>query len=204
MSKIDKRTAALISAAGMSTRMGKLKQTLPFGNSTIIEHVVGHFMNAGVDEIVVIAGYRADEIRECLDGYPVTILENKNYATTQMLDSIKIGLNYLNGRCGRCLFTPVDVPAFQEETIRAELEQDADIVFPVIGGRKGHPVLFDGSLIPHILAFDGEGGLRGALESADTEPLYLPVDDQGSVMDADTPEQYEKIREMFDGPKEQM
>ena len=46
----------------MSTRMGALKQTLPLGGKTIIEVVVTHFLNAGVDEIVVVSGFRSEEV----------------------------------------------------------------------------------------------------------------------------------------------
>lgn len=65
-----RKIGAVITAAGMSTRMGALKQTLPLGGKTIIEVVVTHFLNAGVDEIVVVSGFRSEEVREALKGYP--------------------------------------------------------------------------------------------------------------------------------------
>ena len=193
-----RRTGAVITAAGMSTRMGDFKQTLPFAGMTIVEFVVTHFMNVGVSEIAVVAGYRAGDVRECLEGYPVTILENRDYATTQMFDSVKIGLNYIMDKCDRCFLTPVDVPAFDERTLIAELSAGERLVYPVTDGMTGHPILFDSSLIPSILAFDGDGGLRGAFESLEVSPCLLDVGDALSLLDADTPEDYRKILELYE------
>lgn len=193
-----RKIGAVITAAGMSTRMGVLKQTLPMGGKTIIELVVTHFLNAGVDEIVVISGFRSEEVREALKGYPVTIVENPDYATTQMFDSVKIGLNYIRDHCDRFFFTPVDVPAFKESTLLAELASDAPVVIPVTRGKKGHPVLLDASLIPAILLYSGERGLEGALRSLSAENCYLDVEDRGALMDADTPEEYLEVKQYYE------
>ena len=193
-----RKIGVVITAAGMSTRMGTLKQTLPMGEKTIIEVVVGHFLNIGVDEIVVVAGYRSEEIHDALKGYPVTFVENKDYATTQMFDSVKIGLNYIKDYCDRFFLTPVDVPAFKQSTLITELSSDAPIVIPVSGGETGHPVLLHTSLIPGILDYAGEGGLEGALRSLPAERCYLDVDDQGALMDADTPKEYHEVRQYYD------
>ena len=193
-----KRIGAVITAAGMSTRMGKLKQTLPFAGRTVIETVVGHFADIGVSPIVIVAGYRADEVRACLSDYPVVILENKDYEHTQMLDSVKIGLEYIADRCDRCFFTPVDIPAFRTETLLSELSREEPLVFPVVRGKTGHPILFDQAVIREILKFDGEDGLRGAISGIDADKCYLQVDDEGALMDADTPEEYRKLVEMYE------
>ena len=195
---IRRKIGAVITAACMSTRMGALKQILPLGEKTIIEVVVSHFINAGVDEIVVVAGYRSEEIHEVLKGYPVTIVENPDYATTQMFDSVKIGLNHIKDHCDRIFFTPVDVPAFNESTLAAERSSDAPIVIPVSDGETGHPILLNVSLIPDILNYQGERGLEGALRSLSVEKCYLDVDDRGSLMDADTPKEYREVRQYYE------
>lgn len=193
-----RKIGAVITAAGMSTRMGALKQTLPLGGKTIIEVVVTHFLNAGVDEIVVVSGFRSEEVCEALKGYPVTIVENADYATTQMFDSVKIGLNCIKDQCDRFFFTPVDVPAFKESTLLAELASDAPVVIPVSRGEKGHPILLDASLIPDILFYAGERGLEGALQSLSVESVFLDVEDKGALMDADTPKEYFEVRQYYE------
>lgn len=192
-----RRTGALITAAGMSTRMGTLKQTLPLGKKTIIETVVSRFMHVGVSEIVVVTGYRSEEVRDVLKGYPVTFAENPAYATTQMFDSVKIGLKCLMKRCDRIFFTPVDVPAFRESTLSVLLGQAGQIIIPVSHGKKGHPIMISVDLIPQLLSFEGDGGLRGAFEAAGIKPAYVDVNDEGALIDADTPEDYQKVKVLF-------
>ncbi len=195
---IRRKIGAVITAAGMSTRMGALKQILPLGEKTIIEVVVSRFLSIGVDEIVVVAGYRSAEIHMALKGYPVTIVENADYATTQMFDSVKIGLSYIKDHCDCLFFTPVDVPAFKESTLIAALSSDAPIVIPISGRETGHPVLLNASLIPSILDYTGERGLEGALLSLPVERYYLDVDDQGATMDADTPKDYREVIQYYE------
>ena len=192
-----RKTGALITAAGMSTRMGQLKQTLPIGGVTIIEMVVSHFLHAGVEEIAVVAGYRADDVRAALRDYPVTILENPDYAHTQMFDSVRIGLSFMKDRCDRLFFTPVDVPAFRESTLLEELRRDEQLIVPCMRGRRGHPILIDAALIPGILAFSGDGGLKGALDALVSRVCFLETEDEGAMIDADTPDDYHAVVELY-------
>lgn len=194
----DIRVAAVITAAGMSTRMRAFKQTLPIGEKTFAEHVVTRFVEAGVDPIVVVLGYRADEVREALHGYPVTFSENPDYATTQMFDTVKIGLDCVQGLCDRVFITPVDVPLFSVKTLRAELETDAPVVIPVSAGTSGHPILLDAGILPEILAYTGEGGLRGAVDIRQKEIARIRVEDEGATQDADTQEEYRQLRDYYE------
>src|SRR5436189_4357414 len=58
--------AAILLAAGQSRRMGAFKPLLPFGESTVIESCIANLRGASVDEIIVVLGHRADEVREHL------------------------------------------------------------------------------------------------------------------------------------------
>ena len=58
----------------------------------------------------MITGHNADALERHLEGCGLTFIRNERYATTQMFDSAALGLNYLKDKCGRILFTPVDVP----------------------------------------------------------------------------------------------
>ena len=194
----EKRIAAVITAAGMSTRMKAFKQTLPIGEKTFAEHVVDRFVRAGADPVVVVLGHRAQEVREALTGYPVTFLENPDYATTQMFDTVKIGLDYVKDCCDRVFVTPVDVPLFSVKTLCAELETEAPVVIPVSDGVKGHPILLDADILLRILAFTGEGGLKGAVDASQAECVNVSVEDEGSTQDADTQEEYRQLREYYE------
>lgn len=184
------RYGAVIVAAGMSTRMKQFKQLMKVGDLTFADRVVLNFRRAGVRDIVMVTGYQAALLEKSLCGKGVVFLRNEAYETSQMFDSAKLGLGYMMGRCDRVFFCPVDVPFFMDETLKLEMTREEKLVYPICHNRIGHPILFDASLIPDILAYEGGRGLKGALDSlTNTQTTcYLPVSDEGAVMDADTRE----------------
>ena len=181
---------ALIVAAGMSSRMGAFKPMLNIGTISVAQRVIATFHRAGIQKIVMVTGFHALELERHLSGSGVVFLRNENYETTQMFDSVKIGLQYLENKCDKVLFTPVDVPLFTAETIKKLLESDARLACPLCRGEKGHPLMLDNCLIPEILSDSGEQGLRGAASRCSAPIQYIPVEDYGTLCDADTPEDF--------------
>ncbi len=180
---------AVIVAAGMSRRMNQFKQLMEVDGHSFAERVVSNFKRCGVNKIVVVTGYQSKLVEEALFPLKVDFVRNENYQTSQMFDSAKLGLAKLEGNVKRVFFTPVDIPFFLEDTVRLEMTRKEDLVYPICHNRIGHPVLFSGSFIPRILAYSGERGLKGALDSLSTQnTCFLPVDDAGAVMDMDTRE----------------
>lgn len=190
------RVGAVIVAAGMSTRMDDFKQLMKIGNLTMVERVVINFLRTGVKDIVMVTGYRADEVEKSLRHFGITFLRNEDYETTQMFDSAKMGLNYLKDRCEKVLFCPADVPFFSGDTVKELLEQDGEIVFPICQKKIGHPIMIDSKLIPAILEYQGDRGLKGALDSLEVEPVRMEVKDEGAITDADTKDDYEHLVEI--------
>lgn len=186
-------TAALIVAAGMSSRMGDFKPMLNIGSISIAQRVVATFQQAGVDKIVMVTGFNAVTLERHLAGNGIVFLRNENYETTQMFDSARIGLDYLKDKCDRVLFTPVDIPLFTAATVRALLASDAVLASPVCDGVQGHPTMIGASLIDALLTDDGAGGLRGALERCGVPMTLISVEDRGILHDADTPEDYRAL-----------
>ena len=189
------QTAALIVAAGMSSRMGDFKPMLSIGSITIAQRVIATFHQAGIEKIVMITGYQAVTLERHLSGSGVIFLRNDHYETTQMFDSVKIGLKYLMDKCDRVLFTPVDVPLFTAETVRRLLDANAALACPVCDGQQGHPLLISAALLPKILSDCGEQGLKGAVSRCGTAMTAVAVNDPGTLRDADTPEDYSALVE---------
>jgi len=192
------KTAAVIAAAGLSSRMGALKQTMKLGEYGFTERIVRSFLGAGVKRIAVVTGHRAEEVRQSLAGYDVQFLHNPDYASTEMLDSARIGFRYYTG-VEKLFFCPSDIPMFQPETIRRLLdvplpEDGRAVICPVCGGKTGHPVLIGGGLLPELLTCPGDGGLRKAFQSTGAVQITVTVEDPGALLDADTPEAYEKLK----------
>ncbi len=192
------KIGAVIVAAGMSSRMDKDKRLMKIGNMTLAERVVINFQRVGVKDIAVVTGCQAEQVEKALHRFGVVFLRNENYKTTKMLDSVKIGLEYLGSRCDRIFVCPVDVPFFTEQTMRMLLNQTGKVVFPCYKGRGGHPVCFEAALVPSILAYQGDGGLRGALDSLGVDPVKVQVDDEGVVTDVDTPEDYRRLLKLHE------
>ena len=186
-------TAALIVAAGRSSRMGDFKPMLNIGSISIAQRVVATFQQAGVEQIVMITGYNATLLERHLSGNGIVFLRNERFAETQMFDSARIGLKYLQGKCSRLLFTPVDIPLFTASTVRALLESGEELACPICGGETGHPILIGSALIDTLLRDSGEGGLKGALERCGTAMAQVQVQDRGVLHDADTPEDYRAL-----------
>ena len=193
------RYGAVILAAGMSTRMKQFKQLMKIGEMSIAERVIVNFRRAGVEDIVMVTGFNADQLEKALRGFGLHFIRNENYASTQMFDSARLGLEYLNGRCDRVFFCPVDVPFFTDQTVTAEIElmdhnPGLKVIVPECGGRDGHPLLLDGGVLPAILAHNGERGMKGAYESLpEGSVVRIPVEDEGAVTDADTMDDFRKL-----------
>lgn len=191
-------TAAVIAAAGLSSRMGALKQTMKLGEYGFTERIVRSFLEAGIKRIAVVTGHRAEEVRQSLAGYDVEFLHNPDYASTEMLDSARIAFRHFDG-VRKLFFCPSDIPLFRPETVRRLLETTLPedgraVVCPVCGGKTGHPVLIGGGLLPELLTCPGDGGLRKAFQSTGAIQITVTVEDPGALLDADTPEAYEKLK----------
>ena len=186
-------TGAVVVAAGMSSRMGDFKPMLNIGSISIAQRIIATLRQAGVDRIVMVTGYNALALERHLANNGVIFLRNENYEHTQMFDSAKIGLAYLQGKCDKILFTPVDIPLFTADTVRAVLGSGAELAFPVCEGRPGHPIMLSSPLIPALLADSGEEGMQGALSRCGGEMTPVPVEDAGILHDADTPEDYRAL-----------
>lgn len=210
----DKRVGALITAAGMSTRMGDFKPLLKLGPYSMIRQIVNNFIKADVTDIFVVTGYKSNEIMESLCDCNITFVYNEKYEETQMLDSVKLGLDVIRKRrIDKVLFCPCDVAAFKAETINTLLKSEGLIVVPeyVENDSKdcsctaadnsawkctatGHPICIDTTIIPAILSYEGGEGLRGALNNTGIKICKVKVSDEGILLDADTKEDYEKMK----------
>ena len=184
---------ALIVAAGMSSRMGQFKPMLNIGSISVAQRVIATLQQAGATKIVMVTGYNATMLERHLAGNGIIFLRNEDYETTQMFDSVKIGLQYLQDKCDKILFTPVDVPLFTAQTVNLLLESGGELACPMCQEKQGHPILISNRLIPEILNDCGEQGLKGAMDRCSTPLQRIEVDDPGTVHDADTPEDFSAL-----------
>jgi len=190
------KTGAVVTAAGMSSRMNAFKPMLEIGCESAVRRIILTLKQAGAKPVVLITGNSAELLEKHVEDLGVVCLRNARYAETQMFDSAKIGLSYLSGKCARILFTPVDIPLFTLKTVKKLLETDASVAVPFCGGHEGHPLLLSAEAAEKILAYSGEGGLAGAIESGGLKKLCVSVEDEGVLYDMDTRQDYERLLEL--------
>ena len=188
-----KKTGAILVAAGLSSRMGEFKPLLPFDDSTISLHNVRMLKKMDIDPIVVVTGYKADELEAHLFSAGVRFVRNERYAETQMFDSVKLGIEAIVDDCERILIMPMDIPAILPETFKLVLSVDAGIVRTKYEGHTGHPIVLRCDIARKMLSYTGENGLKGAVAASGEGVCDLDVTDGGVRRDVDTPEDYQSL-----------
>lgn len=198
---------ALISAAGRSSRMGDFKPLMKLGAQTVLEREIQTLRACGVHEITIITGRRAEDIRAAAAGPGIHFIHNPAYAETKMFDSVCLGLSYYEEKrktaeketLDGIFFFPVDVPLFTPFTLEYEkyrfAEGDGDVYLPEYEKIPGHPLLIRADVIEKLLQHDGTMGLKGACEQPEIRRIPLDVPDPGCAFDADTQEEFQKLRD---------
>lgn len=187
--------SAIVLAAGFSSRMGALKQLLPFGNHTVIEQVVSVLRSCAVDEIVVVLGHRHTEIVDVLSKWDIRPTVNPRYAEG-MLSSIQHGWATVSPYADGVMHVLGDQPQLEaiivRELIAAYRKSSAGIVVPMFDGRRGHPILLDARHREEILALGGNATMRNVLRAHAAEVQTAPVQTDSILRDMDTWGEYER------------
>lgn len=199
----ENTVCGLILAAGMSVRMHDFKPLMLLRGKTLIENTVDSLFEGGASRVVVVAGYRGAELESLLVkqyGERVIIARNPDYETTDMLHSIRIGCAAMPA-CDAFFLLPGDMPVVRRSTFRrllAERTGKLQVIFPTLEGYRKHPPLVDARLIPEIISFRKDGGLRQFWTLHTDIICEIPVDDEGVWVDLDTQEDYKKCKRKYD------
>ena len=194
--------AAIILAAGDSTRMGRPKALLPDPDGRpFVARLVRTFAAAGLHDIVVVTGSLHGAIAEAIaaDQPPVApnLVNNPQPALGQV-SSLWIGLDAA-ARPGveGVLMTLVDIPLVRASTIQKVIDEwtrsRAPIVRPAVGDRHGHPVLFDRLLFDALRHAPITEGARVVVHANADRIVNVQVDDEGCLLDVDTPADYHAL-----------
>ena len=177
--------------------MGAFKPLLPFGASTVIECCVRNLRAAGVEDVVVVVGHRAEDIREQLAPLDVRFAVNAD-PDSEMSVSIARGVEEVSTDAGALIIALVDHPAVPPKIIRiliAEWSRGARLVQPEHDGKGGHPVLIDFAYRDELLALDPQSGLRALFAAHRDEVRRVPVESPYVARDMDTWEDYLRLHE---------
>ncbi len=181
--------------------MGRLKQLLPLGSLTAIEHSLNALIAAGVSDIVVVIGPDGADVSSAIGHLPVMRALNPDFGS-DMAASVRVGLNALKDTESSVLVLPADHPLVLPDTIKALLarhQSNAEaIIIPSYNRRRGHPTLFPRKIIQKIFE---SSSLRDLIAVHDGKIVYETTSDEGVLLDMDTPEDYAMLLQEYAGRK---
>lgn len=195
--------AAIILAAGASRRMGQPKALIPWGDRTLLRWELDELMHSSVDDIVVVLGRRAEDVRRSLGSGARYCVFNARWPQGRATSLAKGAETLIaDGRAApqAVVIQNVDQPTRADiiDRLLEELRSSgAEVVQPSYQGKAGHPVVLDGSLVTELIAVNEKTlGLRAVLERH--PPRLLPMDDEPVVrIDLDTPDTLDAARRML-------
>lgn len=192
------RMAALVLAAGRSTRMGITnKLVAPIEGLPMVAHAVDAALISQADPVLVVTGHDGDAIRMALGDRPVTLVHNPDFAAG-LSSSLKTGLAALPAGLDGVVVCLGDMPfvgAHDIDKLIAAYDPDdgREICIPTHGGRRGNPVLLGARLFPAVMGLHGDVGARTLIALHEAVVCDVPIADgrdatPGVLTDIDTPE----------------
>ena len=201
-------TAAILLAAGESARMGRPKALLPWCGVPLIEYQVRQLSEAGIDEIVVVLGHAADEIREHVrpstgSGWSLRTIVNLHYQEGRAT-SLRAGAGALPDDAGPIMVLNVDQPrpaVLLRSLLAAHDAGDSSISRPAFEGRHGHPPVLDGALLEELRGVEEASlGLRGVMAAHASDIANIDLGDERALVSFNTPEEYADALTRFGPP----
>ncbi len=185
--------AALVLAAGPSSRMGSPKPLLPWADTTLLGYAIRELEVTGASPIVVVLGAEAERVRAALPTMDrVVPVVNPDYATGRS-SAIRIGAGALPSGCRAVMVQSVDQPCPAEilESLYRAVEGGGEVALPIFGGRPGHPICFAGRLISELLAVREEDqGLRAVVRRYAATTVAVPVESDVVHLNLNDPARY--------------
>jgi molybdenum cofactor cytidylyltransferase len=191
--------AALLLAAGYSSRMGGFKPLLPLGGIPVVERAIRTFFLAGIDDVTVVTGHRREELARAIMHTGIRQVFSPQY-DDGMFSSVRAGVRALPRNVDACFVLPVDIPLVRALTLslllRACENSPAAVFYPIFRRRRGHPPLIRRSVLDEVLSSDGAGGLRAVLARHAGEASEVEVIDEAIHRDVDTPADFLRAQEL--------
>jgi molybdenum cofactor cytidylyltransferase len=189
----------IVLAAGRSTRMrGRNKLLVKIDRKPMIRRVVERALSAKVDEVVVVLGWEAENIREALADLPCRFVMNEEYQKGQS-GSVRTGLRDVKEGTEAVLILPGDVAMIDSRSINMVVEEYNNrgnlIVVASFSGKPGHPILFSKELFREIEEIDEETfGLKAVVSRHKSEVSMVETDSEYVLRDVDTPKDLKLLK----------
>ncbi len=192
-SPTDPFVCGLVLGAGGSQRLGRPKQLLPYGDGTLLGHVVGVARACRFDQLVVAIGGAADDVRASVDLAGAEVVVHDAYGAG-CSSSIAAALGVVDPRCDVLVLLLGDQPGVSAGTVSALLagRGDAPLAVCRYDDGRGHPIAFARGVFGALADLHGDKGVWRLLDQRAGDVAEVPV--AGPIpLDVDTPEDYEAV-----------
>ena len=192
------RIAALILAAGRSTRMGANKLLEILHEKPLVRHVADAARASHASSLVIVTGHEREKLVKALSDIDARFVENPLYAEG-LSTSLKAGLAAIPQDCDGAIILLGDMPLVTPEIINALIvaapnDTSKLAAVPVYHGEWGNPVLLMRGAFADVSALEGDAGARKYLSAHKARVVEVPVEDQAILLDLDTPEALARAR----------
>jgi molybdenum cofactor cytidylyltransferase len=201
-----RRVAAVVLAAGRSTRMGGPNKLLSdVGGRPLVRIAAERVAASKARPIIVVTGHQRERIEEALTGLPVTFVHNPDFADG-LSTSVRVGIAAVPSDADGAIICLGDMPQVDAALIDRLLgafdpERGALVVVPTVAGKRGNPVVWSRRFFPELAALEGDVGARRLLASYPEAVVEVPVSGNAALIDVDTPDALAAVRADLAGAK---
>lgn len=192
--KLKLPIAGVILAAGAASRMGQSKLLLSWKGEALICHAVRTALQSELASVIVVTGASAEEIRNTLAGFDITLVHNPDWQEGQST-SVRAGLQAVPNQVEAAIFLLGDQPYVSPDLIQALVQEYRNtrpaILAPFVGDRRTNPVLFDRSMFKVLTELQGDAGARTIFKQY--PPIPMPWFDDRLLLDVDTQADYQHL-----------
>jgi molybdenum cofactor cytidylyltransferase len=194
-----RRVAAIVLAAGRSTRMGgPNKLTAEIGGKPLVRIAAEHALASRADPVIVVTGHQRAGVEAALEGLPVRLVHNSDFADG-LSTSLKAGLAAVPQEADGAIVCLGDMPQVSAGLIDRLIgafdpDRNVLVVVPTIGGKRGNPVLWSRRFFPDLAQLEGDVGARHLIASYAEVVAEVPLEDAAALTDIDTPEALRAVK----------
>jgi molybdenum cofactor cytidylyltransferase len=191
--QIGRRVAALVLAAGRSTRMGAVNKMLAeIGGKPLVRIAAEQAVASHAHPVIVVTGHEREKVEAALNGLPVRFVHNADYAEG-LGTSLKAGIAAVPEEADAVVVCLGDMPQVDAALINRLIaafdpERGALVVVPSIDGRRGNPVVWSRRFFHDLMAIQGDVGARHLIGNYAEVVVEVPVAGEAALTDVDTPE----------------
>jgi molybdenum cofactor cytidylyltransferase len=194
-----RRVAALVLAAGRSTRMGAINKMLAeIGGKPLVRIAAEQAVASRAQPVIVVTGHEREKVEAALKGLPVRLVHNPDFSEG-LGSSLKAGIAAVPESADAAIVCLGDMPQVDAVLINRLIaafdpERGVLVVVPSIDGRRGNPVLWSNRFFHDLMSIHGDIGARHLIGSYAEAVVEVPVDGQAALTDVDTPESFSAVK----------